>query len=44
MQKQEVVKRIKCVKCGKRNATIDDQLCDSCRFELALDNVIRTRE
>lgn len=44
MQKQEVVKHVNCVKCGKKNATKDDQLCDGCRFELALDNMIRTRE
>jgi hypothetical protein len=32
VQEQTELEQGKCVKCGKRNATQEDQLCVSCRF------------
>jgi len=36
-------KSVKCVKCGKRDATGQDKMCDSCRFTLAIENIIESR-
>jgi len=44
LQKKQSVKHVKCLKCRKREATRDDQLCDSCRFILTLENIITTKE
>lgn len=33
----------KCAKCGVREPTGADGLCDSCRYLVLLDNVIETR-
>lgn len=35
--------RIKCVKCGKRDATGQNKMCDSCRFTIAIENIIESR-
>jgi len=34
---------IKCAKCGKRDATGQDKMCDSCRFAIAIENIIESR-
>jgi len=39
LQKQELIEPVKCIKCGKRNATKEDRLCDSCRFMHILENI-----
>ena len=39
VQKQELLDRVKCIKCGQRNATNDDQMCDSCRFMFTLESI-----
>ncbi|MBX5327425.1 MAG: hypothetical protein ACQXXH_01015 [Candidatus Bathyarchaeia archaeon] len=33
----------KCEKCGHREATGEDGLCDSCRYMVLLDNVVESR-
>jgi NMD protein affecting ribosome stability and mRNA decay len=35
---------VKCNKCGKRDATHEDHLCDSCRFMQTMDNIAKSRE
>jgi Zn ribbon nucleic-acid-binding protein len=44
LRQKESVDNVKCVKCGKRDATRDDQLCDNCRFALTLENIIAARK
>jgi len=44
LEEKESVKHVKCLKCRKRDATRDDQLCDSCRFILKLENIVTARE
>jgi len=44
LQKQKLVERVKCIKCKERDATKEDQMCDSCRFIVALENVIKSRK
>ena len=34
---------VKCKDCGKREATKDDGLCDSCRFKRTLDEMTAAR-
>ena len=34
----------KCIKCGKRDATRDDNLCDSCRFLESLTKMSEERQ
>jgi len=36
---QKTVESVKCVKCGKKDATREDQMCDTCRFLVALDGI-----
>ena len=43
LRKKESVKNVKCIKCSKRDATRDDQLCDNCRFALTLEGLITAR-
>jgi NMD protein affecting ribosome stability and mRNA decay len=33
----------KCTKCGEREPTGEDGLCDNCRYLILLDNVIESR-
>jgi NMD protein affecting ribosome stability and mRNA decay len=42
--KQKMVQSVKCVKCGKKEATREDQMCDTCRFLVALDGIIESRK
>jgi len=44
LQTKESVEHAKCLKCRKRDATRDDQLCDSCRYIVTLENIITARE
>ncbi|MGQ9506656.1 MAG: hypothetical protein ACUVTB_02200 [Candidatus Bathycorpusculaceae bacterium] len=44
LQKKKTAERTKCVKCHTREATKEDQMCDSCRFMLTLENIIEKRE
>jgi len=39
----EKEKQTKCEKCGKRQATSQDGLCDSCRYDDAITRMIETR-
>ncbi len=41
---QQLVKRVKCVRCGKKKTVNDDQLCDSCSFTVSLENIIDDRK
>jgi hypothetical protein len=43
LRKKESGKNVKCIKCSKRDATGDDQLCDNCRFALTIEGIITTR-
>jgi len=43
-QKQKSKATAKCVKCGKSAPTKEDNMCDSCRFMLALESIIKTKE
>jgi len=31
---------VKCTRCGKRDATKEDGLCDSCRYMLMLEEIV----
>ncbi len=44
LQKQKSVKHAKCIKCGERDSTKEDQMCDNCRFMLTLENIIDSRK
>ena len=44
LRKKESAKNVKCIKCSKRDATGDDQLCDNCRFALTLESILTARE
>ena len=44
LRKKESVKNVKCIKCSKRDATRDDQLCDNCRFALTIEDIITARK
>jgi len=44
LQKQKSVEHGKCIKCKERDATKEDQMCDSCRFMIALENIIKSRK
>gem|GEM_PF-2233778 len=43
-QKQKTSQHVKCVKCHTREATNEDQMCDSCRYMLTLENIIKNRK
>ena len=43
-QEQRTVERAKCAKCGQKQATRDDQLCDTCRFLQALDSLAKNNQ
>ncbi|MDH5482735.1 MAG: hypothetical protein OEY22_07650 [Candidatus Bathyarchaeota archaeon] len=43
-KRQNPVASVKCVKCGKKNATGEDKMCDSCRYMLAIGNIIESRK
>jgi ribosomal protein L37E len=34
----------KCIKCGSKDATKQDQLCDSCRYMLVMENIVQSRK
>jgi ribosomal protein L37E len=42
--KQELADYGKCVKCGKRGATREDQMCNSCRFSVTLEAITKERK
>jgi len=44
LQKQKTNESIKCIKCGKNEATKEDHLCDGCRFMLTIDGIIKSRK
>jgi hypothetical protein len=44
LQKQKPEEGVKCIKCKERNATKEDQMCDNCRFMVAIDNIIESRK
>jgi len=44
MGKKEEAKRPKCIECKTRDATKDDNLCDSCRYSKLLGNMIKDRD
>jgi NMD protein affecting ribosome stability and mRNA decay len=41
---QRTIESVKCVKCGKKDATREDQMCDTCRFLVALDGIVESRK
>jgi NMD protein affecting ribosome stability and mRNA decay len=41
-QKQKTSQQGKCIKCGDKNATQEDQLCDACRFMQTIDGLVKT--
>lgn len=43
-QKATDLVRVKCVKCKSREATRDDQMCDSCRFLVTIDGILESRK
>ncbi|MEM2780905.1 MAG: hypothetical protein QW791_08605 [Candidatus Bathyarchaeia archaeon] len=43
-QKNKNVGLVKCAKCGKREATGSDGLCDSCRFTKTIETIVQTRK
>jgi hypothetical protein len=43
-REKESVKNVKCIKCSKRDATADDQLCDNCRYALTIESIITARK
>gem|GEM_PF-2369107 len=43
-QKNKKVNSAKCTKCGRRDATGDDGLCDSCRFTQTIESIVQTRK
>jgi NMD protein affecting ribosome stability and mRNA decay len=43
LENQELVERVKCIKCQRRDATRADKLCDSCRFMATLMSVTKDR-
>lgn len=44
LQKQRPVESAKCIKCKKKEATRDDQMCDNCRFMLTLESIVNSRK
>ncbi|MBS7608095.1 MAG: hypothetical protein QXH20_04710 [Candidatus Bathyarchaeia archaeon] len=34
----------KCTKCGRRDATGNDGLCDSCRYLQTIENIAQTKK
>jgi len=44
LRKNESIKNVRCIKCSKRDATRDDQLCDNCRFALTIEGILTARE
>lgn len=43
-RKPKSVESTKCVKCGAKDATKQDQLCDSCRYMLVMENIVQSRK
>jgi len=43
-QKQKSKEKVKCTKCKEREATKEDQMCDSCRFLVAIENILESRK
>lgn len=41
---QKPKQRVKCIKCGEKEATKDDKMCDSCRYLMTLRGIIQGRE
>jgi len=44
LKKQKSNELKKCVRCKKNKPTKDDQMCDSCRFMLTVENIIKSRQ
>jgi len=44
LQKQKSNESVKCIKCGKNEATKEDQMCDGCRFMLTIDDIIKSEK
>ena len=44
LQKQKSNELGKCLKCKKRDATKEDQMCDNCRFVVTLENIIKNNK
>lgn len=46
LQKQKTAEpqSAKCVKCKVREATKEDQMCDSCRFMVIIDGLLESRK
>jgi ribosomal protein L37E len=44
LQKQELAEHGKCGKCGKREATREDRMCDSCRFSVTLEAITNEKK
>lgn len=43
-QKNKNVGSARCTKCGRREATGGDGLCDSCRFTQTIENIVQNRK
>jgi NMD protein affecting ribosome stability and mRNA decay len=43
-QKASEHNRVKCVKCGAREATKEDHMCDNCRFIVTIDGILESRK
>ncbi|MEM3579539.1 MAG: hypothetical protein QXL54_04895 [Candidatus Bathyarchaeia archaeon] len=43
-QKNKNVDSAKCMKCGRREATGSDGLCDSCRFTETIEKIVQTKK
>jgi len=43
LQKQKTNEKSKCIRCKEREATKEDQMCDSCRFLVTIDGILKCR-
>lgn len=43
-KKHKPDRSVKCVKCGKKDATGEDKMCDSCRYMLTIANIVEGKQ
>jgi NMD protein affecting ribosome stability and mRNA decay len=43
-KKQNPASSVKCVKCGKKYATGEDKMCDSCRYMFTIANIVEEKQ
>jgi NMD protein affecting ribosome stability and mRNA decay len=44
LSKNKTANSVKCIKCGRRDATANDGLCDSCRFTQTIEKIVQTKK